>query len=270
MGEGVKVYGALLEAKREFKPVEKSAENPHFRSSYVPLSEYKAMADPILHKHGLLVIQPHTVESDEHGVTSVVVVTRLIHAESGEEISVKAAMPLADLKPQAVGSAITYAQRYQYKGLLGLSDTDDDDDGNGAQGTKGTAPLAQPQRASAKKVQPEPDVQPFQREDGKMVLAGARVQAVSVKQGTGTKGPWTKWGVRVGETWYSTFARELGEMAEQAKKSGAPLMIVYEADKKGYLNIVELLEQPPDNLDSTKGAEPEPPKGDQGDDEYPF
>ena len=134
-GDAKALWAALLAAKQEFKPVEKSAENPHFRSSYAPLSEFKAMADPVLHKHGLLVLQPHTVDADDNGVTYVEIATFLVHAESGAALLARSRMPLGQMTPQAVGSAITYGQRYQYKGLLGLADTDDDD-AEGAEGRK--------------------------------------------------------------------------------------------------------------------------------------
>jgi hypothetical protein len=73
--------------------------------------------------------------------TGVCVDTWMIH-ESGATMHFEPlAMPLADRKPQAVGSAITYARRYQLAAICGLAP--DDDDGQAAQDAKA------PRRAAA-------------------------------------------------------------------------------------------------------------------------
>ena len=67
----------LLEAKKEIGKVAKNATNPHFRKTYADINALIEAVEPILHTHGLLLLQPII---DNH------VVTRIIDVESGETI----------------------------------------------------------------------------------------------------------------------------------------------------------------------------------------
>tara|TARA_Y100000310_G_scaffold1864_1_gene2355 strand:- start:3282 stop:3758 length:477 start_codon:yes stop_codon:yes gene_type:complete len=99
--------------------VKKGAENPFFKSKYATLDSIVEILMPLLKEHGLLIY---------HGTIQREVVTRVIDVESGE--SIQSSFPLPTLEdPQKIGSAITYARRYNIVQLFNLV-TDDDDDGN--------------------------------------------------------------------------------------------------------------------------------------------
>jgi len=113
--------GELLEVQKEIKDVEKTGENPYFKSSYTTLTESIKSCKEILNKHNIIVLQP--IQSDSEGVY---VCTTLLHV-SGEKLESK--MSISEVKsndPQARGSAITYARRYSLKSILCMADEDDD------------------------------------------------------------------------------------------------------------------------------------------------
>ena len=74
-------------------------------------------------------------------------VTKLVHAESGEWQESLITMPLAKADPQAYGSALTYARRYGLSAMVGLI-TEDDDDANIA--CKSISDLQKPRIADIK------------------------------------------------------------------------------------------------------------------------
>ncbi len=118
---------ALLNAQAEFTTVVKDKENPFFHSKYADLATIVEMAQPILTKNKLAIVQFPSYELGGEGFVETLV-TRLVH-ESGEYIESKMLLLLVKKDPQAQGSAITYARRYAYSSILGIV-TDDDDDGN--------------------------------------------------------------------------------------------------------------------------------------------
>ena len=116
---------ALVKAQGEFESVDKTADNPFFKSTYAPLPAVVKAATPILAKHGLAVIQTLGYVLDEDTLT-----TRLIH-ESGQWVEDMMRLHLTKKDSQGLGSATTYARRYSYMAILGLV-ADEDDDGNKA------------------------------------------------------------------------------------------------------------------------------------------
>jgi len=104
-------------AMAEIKPVAKEATNPHFRSRYADLNTILAEVKPVLHKHGLCIIQP--IEEGQ-------VVTRILDSETMELIC-ESSLPLSMTgTPQQRGSEITYYRRYTLQSLLALEAEDDD------------------------------------------------------------------------------------------------------------------------------------------------
>ena len=104
-----------------------TANNPHFKSKYAPLSEVLNTVRPILAKHGLSVSQDIGTNEDK-----VICVTTVFH-ESGEYykstpfvISGSRGGKPADA--QGFGAAASYAKRYQLQAVLGVA-ADEDDDG---------------------------------------------------------------------------------------------------------------------------------------------
>lgn len=123
---------AFLAAQKEFPAVPKEGKNPAFRSSYATLGGVQEAAFPILHKHGLIVVQEAKCAVDGEGRLMASVGVTLYHAESGEFLTQELTLPVVKADPQGVGSAISYGRRYALMTLLGL--VADDDDGNAASG----------------------------------------------------------------------------------------------------------------------------------------
>lgn len=174
---------ALLAAKKAFKPALKTAENPHFKSKYVDLQSVVDATEDALSLNGLVLLQsPEISEGDK----MVSVVSRLIHI-SGEWIEGTISLPSGTptrYDAQTVGSAITYARRYSYMGILGIAP--EDDDGSTASGSHVVQRAATFAPAVTRTVTPirEPgdDDAPLFDEDGDMVEAKSTVQHREQKQ----------------------------------------------------------------------------------------
>lgn len=93
-----------------------------------------------LHDNELSIIQIPIKDEQTIGIE-----TTITHA-SGEWISGKLLLPVADNKAQAAGSAITYARRYAITAMLGLAADDDDDGGMASQQRP---PVQQPRQTAA-------------------------------------------------------------------------------------------------------------------------
>lgn len=92
---------------------------------YADLAEVMDCCREPLAKQHIAIIQMPTRERD--GVT---VITVLAH-KSGEWFQSELFLPCSDVKPQAIGSAITYARRYALGAMVGVV-TEPDDDGQAA------------------------------------------------------------------------------------------------------------------------------------------
>ena len=121
------ILAAIVRAVPQFGPLVKSASNPHFKSRYLPLDGLVEAVAPALFKEGVLLMQGADPE-DDNGVT---LITRLIHAPSGQYVQNTVRVPMDKGTAQGAGSAITYARRYGLQALLGLV-AEEDDDGNAA------------------------------------------------------------------------------------------------------------------------------------------
>ena len=120
------IYSAFIAAQAEFGSAVKASTNPHFKSRYADLSSVLEAVLPALNKHGLGLT--YRVHDCDNGVRLEAVV---IHS-SGEELSSGILhVPVGKNDAQAMGSALSYGQRYLASGLFSLQ-TSDDDDGNQA------------------------------------------------------------------------------------------------------------------------------------------
>lgn len=128
---------ALAKAQSEMTAALKSSENPHFRSKYADLSAVFDACKEALNQNGFAIVQ--RVENDPNGAC---VETMLLHS-SGEFVSSKCWLPVAQKTAQAYGSAITYARRYGLTSLAGVA-ADEDDDGNAASAPAQYAPRPAP------------------------------------------------------------------------------------------------------------------------------
>ena len=118
---------ALAKAQGQIKGAAKSAQNPHFRSTYSDLASVTDAIREPLSSNGLSYVQG--LGQYVEGV--ITLTTRLMH-DSGQWIESTASLPVSGktLNAQAVGSATTYLRRYALQALIGLPSVDDD--GNAA------------------------------------------------------------------------------------------------------------------------------------------
>ena len=110
------IYKKIAEAKKEIGVVAKNAKNPHFRNTYADINALIDAVEPVLLKHGLVLLQPirdGKQFTEIHDTESEIVV------ESHIELPI-------NQNPQQMGSAITYYRRYTLQGLLSLQAEDDD------------------------------------------------------------------------------------------------------------------------------------------------
>lgn len=124
-----KLADALAKAQLEMESAKMDSTNPHFRSSYADMASVVKASRPHLAKHGIAVVQCTSATPD--GV--VTIKTMLMHS-SGQWISSDFSVKPAKTDMQGIGSAITYARRYCYSSLVGITSSNDDDDGEAAVG----------------------------------------------------------------------------------------------------------------------------------------
>ena len=125
----VEISKALSEFRKEVKQPMKDANNPFFKSKYVPLENVVEAIDETAPKHGLSFTQ--WALNDNNG--NVGVATLLLHS-SGEFIEYDAVyMKPEKLTPQGAGSTISYLKRYALSAVFGIT-SDVDDDANEASG----------------------------------------------------------------------------------------------------------------------------------------
>jgi hypothetical protein len=112
---------ALIAAQADMPAVEPNATNPHYKSRFVTLDHLIAKTRPTLTKHGLAIMQ---FPSQLDGAPALT--TRLVHL-SGEAVEDTMPLVLAKQDMQGLGGALTYARRYAWSAVLGISSEEDDD-----------------------------------------------------------------------------------------------------------------------------------------------
>lgn len=121
------LYAALAAARADFGKLSKgkTAKAGSYSYNYADLADIiEATAAPLA-KQGIVIIQDPEVVV-EGGRTLVLVHGCIVH-KSGATHDLRAfSMPAGDGKPQAIGSAISYARRYQMQAALNLAAEDDD------------------------------------------------------------------------------------------------------------------------------------------------
>lgn len=117
----VKIGPALVAAQKEMGNASKSAKNPFFKSKYADLNAIREAIIPALNAQDISVLQPIVHENEKSFVR-----TTLLHA-SGEYVYSETEIVCAKQNdPQAMGSAITYARRYDLQSLACGGAEDDD------------------------------------------------------------------------------------------------------------------------------------------------
>jgi hypothetical protein len=114
---------ALAKAQGSMENAAKNKQNPHFKSKYADLAAVLDAIRAPLSVNGL-----STVQTMQMADRCIILRTTLLHS-SGQFVSTD--YPIAmGLKPQEMGSAITYGRRYSLAALVGIAQ--DDDDANAA------------------------------------------------------------------------------------------------------------------------------------------
>lgn len=115
---------ALSIAQGSMENAKKDSNNPFFKSKYADLSAIVNAGKEAMKSNGLAISQIMEPDTEK-----AIVITLLMH-KSGQWIKSTVSLKPTASTPQAMGSAITYARRYGYQAILGLSA--EDDDGNSA------------------------------------------------------------------------------------------------------------------------------------------
>ena len=114
---------AMVKVQQALVPACKDAENPFAKSRYATLNSVIEACRDALIANGIWVVQvPVPVESGHLGL-----MTKLVHAATGQWQASLMVMPLPKADPQGYGSALTYARRYGLATLVGLVSEADDD-----------------------------------------------------------------------------------------------------------------------------------------------
>lgn len=117
----MRVAAALMRAQEKFDPILKDTNNPFYRSKYAALDQVISATRPHLRAEGLVIVQKNIQDGERSGIN-----TRLIHLESGEELtSSLLAKPKEDTIQQIAG-VLTYCRRYEYHTITGTASEDDD------------------------------------------------------------------------------------------------------------------------------------------------
>lgn len=114
----------LFELQKSIGAITKDSVNPHFKNRYFDINTLLAEIKPKLIEQNLLLTQVLVVDGGNQ-----LLETKLTCVETNESVSGFMLLP-AGVKPQDMGSAITYFRRYSLQSMLGLEA--EDDDGNTA------------------------------------------------------------------------------------------------------------------------------------------
>ncbi len=115
------ILKAIVAVRRECGAITKDATNPHFKSKYATLNAILEAVEPVLEKHGVMIMQ--AVKGKE-------LHTSICNVDGSDSIE-QSIYPLVDSPdPQKFASSLSYARRYSIVTMLGLMT--EDDDGNKA------------------------------------------------------------------------------------------------------------------------------------------
>jgi hypothetical protein len=174
---------------------------------------------PALSKYGL------SLSWETKQETGIVTVTCHVTHQGGHRESAILTGPHDDSggknKIQMLGSSVHYLQRYTLVSVLGLATADMDDPDSG----DAREPIRPPQEKKPDAPKPE---------EGSLIAEGV-IETVSVKQSpAGAAEAWKKYGILMGDVWYSTFDVTMGQDAQDLK--GKAARITYTTNAKGYHN----------------------------------
>lgn len=223
---------AMSAFKQEAPSVLKKGDKVDFQSAkgrttynYANLGSIVQEITAILGKHSLSATW-QTCQDEKGNIT---VTCNVTHA-AGHRESVTLTGPPDDSgnknRIQAIGSAVTYLQRYTLLAALGLATSDDDDDGRGHRPDGQRPPVKQPQE---------------KKPEGSSVLTIVTgIEQVTMKSGNKNGKDWTLYTIHAGEK-YTTFDKKHAEAAKAASDSGMVMVLTYAQTDKGR-NLVSIAE----------------------------
>ena len=200
------------------------------RYNYANLGSIVQEITAILGKHQLSA--SWSTEQDGNNVTVTCHVTHI----AGHRESVTLVGPIDESgnknRIQAVGSTVTYLQRYTLLAALGLATGEDDDGRQGA--VPGKPPMQEPKEKTKAPPYPEPSVDTLE--------VTVTVSEVSIRQGKGKKGDYTLYVIKAKEdkSEYTTFSESLATIGKESKEAGTPVLITFKVNKFG--NSIETIE----------------------------
>lgn len=124
--DNAEIAAALCKAQQDMDNAKLNKTNPHFKSKFADLVSIRDASLKTMTKNGLSICQYTRIDDG-----NLVLVTRLQHS-SGQFLEGEYPLPNMVNDPQKMGSALTYARRYCWAAMLGIS-ADEDDDANAAQ-----------------------------------------------------------------------------------------------------------------------------------------
>src|SRR5882757_1561866 len=116
------LWTAFAKAQLEISNPIFDSVNPHFKNKYASLAAIRNAVLPCMNKHGICVMQD--IQRTEKGIQCV---TSFTHVSGEKYISHALEIPVIKYDAQALGSAITYARRYQLQTLVSIVGDSDDD-----------------------------------------------------------------------------------------------------------------------------------------------
>lgn len=140
-GHRKELFGALAKAQAKLKAVPFDSKNPHFNNEFASLTAIQEATRGPLAEQGLSIIQLMQTRGADMWL-----ITMLCHS-SGQAVRSEIKLVTGRNDMQSIGSATTYAKRYAWQALCGVSG-DQDDDGNAAVGNPGNAQQTRPQQNS--------------------------------------------------------------------------------------------------------------------------
>lgn len=228
------------------------------RSKYASLGSYLEACRPHLARFGLAVASD--LESTADGNLMCWTVIRDATGDSVRLAPVPVKVDLA--KPQATGSAITYARRYSLSAALGVVG-DEDDDANATNEPKPAAKVTMPKAIATAAPKPAAAAKPAVNEDTGYEVV--RIESVDTKEGVAktTGKPWRMWIVKTsdGEE-FSTFSATVGDKAFNYVGKTAEVLVQEKTTPSGRQTL-EL-------QDIKAAAQPPQVEPTGGDDDIPF
>jgi len=225
---------------------------------YASIGSYIETCRPHLAKFGLAMANDYEPMPDGNLMCWTV-----IRDETGDTLRLAPVPVRVDLvKPQATGSAMTYARRYSISAALGVVG-DEDDDGNAASTPEPKRSMSQAIATAAPKPAPQPAPKPVVNEDTGYEVV--RIASVDTKEGTTKAGkPWRLWIVKTeaGEE-FTTFSATVGDKAFNYI-GGAAEVLVQEKTTPSGKQTLELTD-----IKATKKQPPQPAREEDAND-IPF